>query len=94
MLGFERVKKMSFLECEIMWFRMLVSEFQNISRETRGNIAYEALTNAYQNARSHIQKIRVPIFVAVTILQLLQQHQTDILFICFKSLSAIQIYSI
>jgi hypothetical protein len=79
---------MSFLERETMLFRMLVSDFQNIHRETRGSIAYETLTNVYQTARSHIQKIKVPMFVAVTITQLLKQHRTDILLICCKSLSA------
>jgi len=84
------------MECATVWFLLLVSEFQNIGRETSENIASETLTNVYQIAWRHIQKIKVPIFVALTISQLLQQHQTDIYFsvVHLRSLSVIQTHSI
>jgi hypothetical protein len=77
-------------------FLLLVSEFQNIRRETSESIASETLMNVYQTARRHILKIKVPIFVALTISQLLERHQTDIYsFVDYlKPLSVIQIYSI
>jgi len=79
-----------------LWFLFLVSVFQNIRHETRESIASEKLANVYQTARRHIQKVKVPICIALTISQLLQQHQTDIYSFVYylKSISVIQIYSI
>ena len=61
-----------------MWFWLLVSDFQNIRRETCGSIPTETLTNVHQTTRRDIQKIKVPIFVFLTVPELLQQRQTYI----------------
>jgi len=74
------MKTVIFLECGTVWFLLLVSKFQNTRREIHESTAFETLTNVYQTARRHIKKINVPIFVALTISQLLQQTPDIYLF--------------